>query len=71
MLHSDSARASYVVATVKMIMMMQNKYLAWGESAHMTAVGNNEHMLTHATHAWHRSVDGVTDIGHICGQAVL
>ncbi len=66
-LHSESARASYVLATVKM-MMLQNGYLAWDNSVRIAGVGQSERVLTHAAHAWHTSVGCVTDIGYICDQ---
>lgn len=67
MLHSDSARASYVLATVKM-MILQNNRLAREDSLHIAGVGQSEHVLTHATHAWHRSVGCMTDVGYMCDQ---
>ncbi len=48
-MHSDSVGASFASATVKM-MMLQNNYLAWGDSVLLAGVGQSEHVLTHATH---------------------
>ena len=52
-------------------MMLQNNYLAWGDSVCIAGIGQSEHVLTHATHAWHRNIGGVTDIGYISGQLSL
>ena len=64
--HSNTAGASYILVSVKML-MLQNIYLAWGDNV-CIAIGQSKRVLTHATYAWHRSVDGVTDIGYICSQ---